>query len=187
MRHGELLIPGRCTQTIRPITAYDLMGVRRVKTRRSKADGAGGGVAAYPTDVIATEVHRLSRFAAQSYSPLSSIFWLAARFNSETIKVRRLPPAASVTSAALRFFSLSLPQTFFSQATGGKRIVANVCRGRRDVLANLFLREIGSIGHGFSLNYRAIDLALRLSQVRLGTDKSHRDAWRPAQNASSKS
>src|SRR6516165_349193 len=145
------------------------MGVRRVKTRRSKADGAGGGVAAYPTDVIATEVHRLSRFAAQSYSLSSSIFCRVGHLRRAQI------------------FFLSLPQTFFSQATGGKRIVANVCRGRRDVLANPFLQEIGSIGHGFSLNYRAIDLALRLSQVRLRTDKSHRDAWSPAQNASSRS
>jgi hypothetical protein len=35
-----------------------------------------------------------------------------------------------------QIFSLSLPQTFFSQATGSKRIVVKVCSGRRDVLAN---------------------------------------------------
>src|SRR5690242_9355532 len=45
--------------------------------------------------------------------------------------------------------SPSLPQTFFSQATGCERIVANVCSGRRDVLANPFLQEIGSIGHDY--------------------------------------
>jgi hypothetical protein len=81
---------------------------------------------------------------------------------------------------------LSVLKAGFIPRGSSERIVANVCSSRRDVLANPFRQEIGSIGHGFSLNYRAIDLALRLSQVRLGTDKSDRDARSPAQNASSK-
>ena len=162
------------------------MGVRRVKTRRSKADGAGGGVAAYPTDVIATEVHRLSRFGGAELLALIVDLLVGSTVQLRDHKGQKVTASRVGHLRRAQIFSLSLPQTFFSQATGGKRIVANVCRGRRDVLANLFLREIGSIGHGFSLNYRAIDLALRLSQVRLGTDKSHRDAWSPAQNASSK-
>src|SRR5215471_3126137 len=52
--------------------------------------------------------------------------------------------------------SLSLPQTFFSQATGSERIVVNVCSGRRDVLANPFRQEIGSIGHDYSPDYSAL-------------------------------
>jgi hypothetical protein len=49
-----------------------------------------------------------------------------------------------------------LPQTFFSQATGSECIVVNVCSGRRDVLANPFSQEIGSIGHDYSPDYAAL-------------------------------
>jgi hypothetical protein len=72
-----------------------------------------------------------------SHSPSSSIFWSAARFNSDAIKVRRLPPSCVDHFRCAQVFSLSVPQTFFSQATGSERIVVKVCSGRRDVLASL--------------------------------------------------
>ena len=90
-----------------------------------------------------------------------TVMLIGLAIEDDTNKPKRGCEALNQTALA-RFgrcaevFCLSFPQTFFSQATGSEGIVANLCSGRRDVLANPFSQEIGSIGHDYSPDYAAL-------------------------------
>jgi hypothetical protein len=95
---------------------------------------------------VASNVSPVGRVRGQNYFPLIVNRSVSRAVQLGNHKVQEVAASRVGHFRCAEVFSLSLPQTFFRQATGSERIVANVCSGRRDVLANPFLQVFKKSG-----------------------------------------